>query len=731
MTNLPTILRLASLPLFLLVAACPPSMEAEGEPPSVTFVGAADGRVFLPSDPGTLEAAIAYTLGVDQLQAEVSSSAMPDASASLAIEVDGVLGTVSFAPAQLGWPPGSQVLTLTVVHPDGPEDHRASDAANIQILASDTLLVSIDSPDDGGVFATGELIVLGGTVSDPDGLDRDLSAVWEIDAAPLGPAEAPGAGGTVRSETNALEDGEHTVTLVANDGFGRTGSASITVEVLPAAGYDGDGDCSCPSQVACTGSSEPSCSSLVPGDCDDSDPTVHPGATELCDAVDHDCDGAPSNGLDVDADMDGVNSMGSCNDPLDCDDNDPLRSPNLSEAPCDGLDNDCDVSTTDTPDADGDGVDACLDCDDADPTASPLLSEAPCDGVDNDCDPLSLDGPDADGDGESACTDCDDADPQRSHLHGEVACDGLDNDCDAGTVDTPDADGDGVTACADCDDNDPAVSPLATETVCDGVDNDCTPGTPDDEDADADAWTLCGGDCDDTDPAIHPGTIEVPLDGLDNDCDPSTLDNSCAFTADPSLAVGEGPDQAGMTAAHNYWRHRVGVGRLQWDAGLAATAQAWADNLAATCTFQHSFTPGLGENLYATSYTASVQDPAESVDAWACERKNYLWPETIPNCTGPIEPPTPACSWVPATLCGHYTQVVWEGSTHVGCGVAIDPTCSYFGGGGFQVWVCNYSPPGNWIGQAAYPDTTSPCVDLDNDDAFQDVDADDRDRSLQ
>jgi hypothetical protein len=36
---------------------------------------------------------------------------------------------------------------------------------------------------------------------------------------------------------------------------------------------------------------------------------------------------------------------------------------------------------------------------------------------------------------------------------------------------------------------------------------------------------------------------------------------------------------------------------------------------------------------------------------------------------------------------GHFTQVVWRATTHVGCGTA---SCT-----GLVLWVCNYDPPGN------------------------------------
>jgi hypothetical protein len=44
--------------------------------------------------------------------------------------------------------------------------------------------------------------------------------------------------------------------------------------------------------------------------------------------------------------------------------------------------------------------------------------------------------------------------------------------------------------------------------------------------------------------------------------------------------------------------------------------------------------------------------------------------------------------------CGHYTQVVWSGTRELGCGVARSPSR--------EIWVCNYNPPGNYIGQRPY-----------------------------
>lgn len=97
-------------------------------------------------------------------------------------------------------------------------------------------------------------------------------------------------------------------------------SAGYHFELTLVADYDGDGWDDAPGN-----------------DCNDLNAAVNPGATEICNGIDDDCDGLIDD-ADPDMDLDG-DGYGACVD--DCDDMDPAVHPGASEV-CNGTDDDCD-----------------------------------------------------------------------------------------------------------------------------------------------------------------------------------------------------------------------------------------------------------------------------------------------------------------------------------------------------------------------------------------------------
>ncbi len=158
-------------------------------------------------------------------------------------------------------------------------------------------------------------------------------------------------------------------------------------------------------------------------------------------------------------------------------------------------------------------------------------------------------------------------------------------------------------------------------------------------------------------------------------------------TADVPGGVGEPAGLVGMTLATNQVRAMVAttppLPSLEWDPQLAAYAATWLamcqDTEAPIGLVDHD--PNrtnvagysyIGENIYASSGTATAQD---AVTDWAAEGASYDYASN--TCAS-------------GAVCGHYTQLVWRTTTHVGCAIHDCAGLTYP-----STIVCDYGPGGN------------------------------------
>lgn len=141
---------------------------------------------------------------------------------------------------------------------------------------------------------------------------------------------------------------------------------------------------------------------------------------------------------------------------------------------------------------------------------------------------------------------------------------------------------------------------------------------------------------------------------------------------------------ARMLAIHNAERAAVGTPPLSWDANLAASAASYGPALASIGRLAHSprdSRPGQRENLAMGS--TGHQTDSQLAGLWVAEKVHFT-PGLFPNVSRTGD-------WNDVS---HYTQMVWRGTTHVGCAL--------YRGGGKDFLICRYSPPGNKDGKPVF-----------------------------
>ncbi len=285
-------------------------------------------------------------------------------------------------------------------------------------------------------------------------------------------------------------------------------------------------------------------------DCAPLDPAVHPGADELCNLADDDCDGQVDEEVATE-ECPITNDLGSCTGELVCVEGEQMcQGPEPVPEECDGADNNCngevDEDLGGEPCANANALGICegllvcingdLSCD------APFPGIEVCDGVDNDCDggvdndlpPQACFEENEHGtcSGFMVCPEgeltCD------AQVPGPEVCDGIDNDCDFGVdentggkpcaLDNEFGSCDGTVQCWDgaevCD------AAVPGPEICDGLDNNCNDEV--DEGADGEPCEFSNelGTCQGTSVCFDgvPGcdaAVPAPevCDGIDNDCD--------------------------------------------------------------------------------------------------------------------------------------------------------------------------------------------------------------------
>jgi len=309
-------------------------------------------------------------------------------------------------------------------------------------------------------------------------------------------------------------------------------------DLLDACPTNASGTVDSDSDQVCAGACN--ANSLIAMDCNDSNPAVKPGISEVCsNTIDDNCNCTIDESFDSDGD-----TFGAC---ADCNDTPGIGAsiyPGATEVCKDNTDNNCDSSKicdcTGACDVEVDGdldeyasiVSGGTDCNDSNANINLgkiEICQYPLPPIDENCDSSNIcdctgvcsDG-EVDSDGDTYAsnltggTDCDDTNPTIRNYFRDFDGDTY------GNLTQPGCGVGYVSNSQDCNDNNNLINPSATE-ICDNIDNNCAGSPAIDEGCDDDGDNYCdknmtivgtpttctgtGKDCDDTNNTIYPSTL--------------------------------------------------------------------------------------------------------------------------------------------------------------------------------------------------------------------------------